>query len=884
MKWFKVKYTKKQIWKFLGIFTFYTILIFIFLTLTFTCLKFISQTNLYLNKSKEEGLSNFAGVLTNILKNYWFYLIGGSAFGEICILIYKKSKKKDKKYEKDLDKNNSWTYNEIENLGNYSEFRKNYELNNLDPAWVVSYSKTKNKIKWNGVNLSKFPLNLKILGGTRSGKTQKFVIPILKYNLNIEDKNKKPNFVVADPKGELYSAVYEDLQNNNYRAVVLDIADPITSQGFNLLNNIWDTFHSKKGNVDNNKTLAYSMLSEVIYSLSWGESKEPIWTTNAKKILIAIGKMLLLYSTLQPNKITRDQFNLANFTQFLSVSEIKNSRWIKKLDELEKTSSNNLLKDNEFDINKKQRQDNINELLQLYREEIKPFSETADQTLSGFLTNAKGAIGIFAEDKSIRSFSSRSETDIKELIYLSDPNYKNSQHWNLQVKDFYEQIDFYKDQNKDLENKLKFNESFNEIILEYAKYYSYSKEVERMIKNNSNDFFDIDNKKQIIDKAYIAIKTYYEENFNEDSNITTFQSFLDLLNQHHLNTLSITRLNQKIDLYNEECKPFAVFIKFPDHEKSKNTIVNLIVDQIYKIAITIANDNGGQLARHLLNIFDEFGNLPTINDFGSKLSIALSRKVMFLIILQSYSQLDKYGKDNKNIILENTGLTAFINSDSDETLKEIVNTLGKKDILKSSFSKNKNDSENESVSKAEKEIMSIADLKALDSNTHIIFRMQSKPLKLKSSLAYNFWKLKSPKEPIYKDAKDFELSEYIINFNQPNFSFIEQDTKSQTKINEQFKQKLKDLKQVKELKNDLRKELILERDAKYKDLYMRAKGLKNQIEQRKEYLSNLTDPNLLEDIKTEINSLQEKLNEITPYLKEFKDKWMKVFNDEKIFE
>lgn len=66
------------------------------------------------------------------------------------------------------------------------------------------------------------PVNNLIIGTTRSGKGETFVVP----SIDIYSRAKeKPSIVSNDPKGELAGACYEPLKNRGYNVQVLDLVD-----------------------------------------------------------------------------------------------------------------------------------------------------------------------------------------------------------------------------------------------------------------------------------------------------------------------------------------------------------------------------------------------------------------------------------------------------------------------------------------------------------------------------------------------------------------------------------------------------------------------------------------------------------------------------------
>lgn len=193
--------------------------------------------------------------------------------------------------------------------------------------------------------------------------------------------------------------------------------------------------------------------------------------------------------------------------------------------------------------------------------------------------------------------------------------------------------------------------------------------------------------------------------------------------------LSSSSLNLKELLENMNEKPFALFICYPDHENAVNKFNTLFLKQLYKYATEEANK---QKQKHLPRKFqfylEEFASLATIDDFHKSISIARSRWIFFLIIIQSYAQLKKYdtGKGETTTIIDNTGLTYFISSSSVETMESFIKSIGKKEIISKSIShSDKND--NVSSSEQDKNILEINDLKEKPKNDVLIDIPNEKP-------------------------------------------------------------------------------------------------------------------------------------------------------------
>ena len=76
-------------------------------------------------------------------------------------------------------------------------------------------------------------------------------------------------------------------------------------------------------------------------------------------------------------------------------------------------------------------------------------------------------------------------------------------------------------------------------------------------------------------------------------------------------------------------------------------------------------------------ILDEFGNFPPIKDFDVAISASGGRNIYFILILQSYAQLDNvYGKNVSVIIRDNLNVHVFLGSNNPTTLEEFSRECG----------------------------------------------------------------------------------------------------------------------------------------------------------------------------------------------------------------
>jgi len=139
----------------------------------------------------------------------------------------------------------------------------------------------------------------------------------------------------------------------------------------------------------------------------------------------------------------------------------------------------------------------------------------------------------------------------------------------------------------------------------------------------------------------------------------------------------------------------AIFIVLPEEDSSKHFMASLVIQQLYREILAIADENGGKLKNRVMLYADEFGTFPKIEGVEAMFSASRSRKISIVAIIQSFAQLDKnYGKEGQEIITDNTQLTIFggfaPNSQSAEILSK---ALGEQTVMSGSVSHGKEKSQ-----------------------------------------------------------------------------------------------------------------------------------------------------------------------------------------------
>lgn len=183
----------------------------------------------------------------------------------------------------------------------------------------------------------------------------------------------------------------------------------------------------------------------------------------------------------------------------------------------------------------------------------------------------------------------------------------------------------------------------------------------------------------------------------------------------------------------------AIFIIMPEEAPTTFFMISLIIQQLYREILAVADEEGGKLKNRCIFFCDEFGTLPKVQDAEMIFSASRSRRLQIVPIIQSFSQLDKnYGKEGEEIIVDNTQLTIFggfaPNSPSAEVLSK---ALGTRTVLTGSVNKGKNDP-SESLQMTERPLMSADELKAMPKGQFVVMKTGAYPMKVKLKLFFEW--------------------------------------------------------------------------------------------------------------------------------------------------
>lgn len=113
------------------------------------------------------------------------------------------------------------------------------------------------------------PVNNLIIGTTRSGKGETFVFPTIDVYSRAEHQ---PSLIINTPKGELFTASKDTLEERGYHIEVLNLLNPLDSMSYNLLQLVKDAY--KDGDYSTAQALCKTLSHTLYYNPT---VKDPFW-------------------------------------------------------------------------------------------------------------------------------------------------------------------------------------------------------------------------------------------------------------------------------------------------------------------------------------------------------------------------------------------------------------------------------------------------------------------------------------------------------------------------------------------------------------------------------------------------------------------------------
>lgn len=210
----------------------------------------------------------------------------------------------------------------------------------------------------------------------------------------------------------------------------------------------------------------------------------------------------------------------------------------------------------------------------------------------------------------------------------------------------------------------------------------------------------------------------------------------------------------------------AVFLCLPEEDGTKHFLISLIIQQLYREILTVADEQGGALKNRVMFYLDEIGTIPKIESIELMFSASRSRKMSIVAILQSLAQLEKnYGKEGAAIIIDNcqdTIMGGF--APNSEGARIFSENLGYKTVMSGSVSHGKNDP-SQSLQMIQRPLMTTDELKSLKKGEFVVSKTGAYPMRSELRL-FERWGIrldkpyritrKAARSPVYATREEIE--------------------------------------------------------------------------------------------------------------------------------
>lgn len=144
--------------------------------------------------------------------------------------------------------------------------------------------------------------------------------------------------------------------------------------------------------------------------------------------------------------------------------------------------------------------------------------------------------------------------------------------------------------------------------------------------------------------------------------------------------------HQDHDLAGPGKEKTAVFLVIPDEDSAFHTLATIYITQVYQALVELSNQHGGVLPLKVNFLLDEFGNLPQIPDFDTKITTAAGRNMKFLLAVQGLDQLKKHYGSQANTISGNCATWIYLSTADADTQKLLSFKSGQYTVRTESYS------------------------------------------------------------------------------------------------------------------------------------------------------------------------------------------------------
>jgi type IV secretion system protein VirD4 len=149
---------------------------------------------------------------------------------------------------------------------------------------------------------------------------------------------------------------------------------------------------------------------------------------------------------------------------------------------------------------------------------------------------------------------------------------------------------------------------------------------------------------------------------------------------------NIARLTAESDIdireigFNTE-HPTAVFIGIPTEDRSNHFLALTFITQVFQYLWKLSKHGANKVDREVQFIFDEFGNMPVMDNFDGMVTNCLGAGMAFNIFIQSYNQLKSKYEMDEDTIKDNFANQVFILQVGKDSAEEFSVQLGNKTVV-----------------------------------------------------------------------------------------------------------------------------------------------------------------------------------------------------------
>lgn len=560
------------------------------------------------------------------------------------------------------------------------------------------------------------PVNNLIIGTTRSGKGQTYVIPTIDAYSRAE---KQPSLIINDPKGELFASSRETLEERGYEVEVLNLMNPMQSMSFNLLELV------KQAYQDGDYSTAQTLCETITHMLYHNpQAKEPMWDDSAKSLVNA---MILAITEKSIKEGTEERITMYTVANMLSELGTKN--------EMDENGQEYNTLDQYFQALPQSH---------VAKEQYATSNFSKGNTRSSIFTTAMNGLTKFTMSETAK-MTAKNSLDLKKVGFGQSIKGRGVPFSKIYVT---------------LPNGITETNQSGESGTWTINFSSSLKEGDRLTITQDKDPLSA---KQRRLKANNLDKVHTEwqksklnlevKEIDKESGEVQFFSTSD----HELLVEQITSFT----------KPIAVFMVTPDYDTSTHAIPSIFVSQLYYVlSKNAAIAKGQKCLREVVFMLDEFGNMPAIADMDNKITVCLGRNIRFHLVVQSYAQLkDLYGEEGQATIRGNCGNEIYILSADYDSASYFSSKLGKKTLNTqtrsgSTFSLDKSKTE----STEGRELLTANELQELEEGDtvvrRVLMRRDRKGRKIRAFPIYNTGKYSMKYAHTYL-SQDFDTSRSI---------------------------------------------------------------------------------------------------------------------------